>query len=140
MEQLKRLRLSHKLTQQEISSILGVDRTTYAKYETGKSEPTFDTLIRLAEYFNVSTDYLLGTIDTPSHPSSAGIQIPVLGDVRAGLPIEAVENIIDYEEISTEMARSGDYFALRVIGDSMEPRICEGDGRDRPQAAGSRER
>ena len=127
MEQLKMLRLSHKLTQQEVANILGVDRTTYVKYETGKSEPTFETLVRLADYFDVSTDYLLGTSSAPSRPSSSGVQIPVLGDVRAGLPIEAVENIIDYEEISAELARSGEYFALRIVGDSMEPRIREGD-------------
>ena len=66
MEQLKILRLSHKLTQQEVANILGVDRTTYVKYETGKSEPTFETLVRLADYFGVSTDYLLGRTDNPN--------------------------------------------------------------------------
>ena len=55
------------------------------------------------------------------------MKIPVLGDVRAGLPMEAVENILDYEEISSDMAAHGDYFALRIRGDSMEPRIHEGD-------------
>ena len=53
--------------------------------------------------------------------------IPVLGKVVAGYPIEAVENILDYEEISDEMAQQGDFFALQVKGDSMEPRIKEGD-------------
>lgn len=53
--------------------------------------------------------------------------IPVLGVVRAGLPVEAVENIIDYEEISEEMARQGDFFALQIKGDSMEPKISDGD-------------
>lgn len=41
--------------------------------------------------------------------------------------MEAVENILDYEEISEDMARQGDYFALQIKGDSMEPRIKEGD-------------
>ncbi|MEE1263110.1 LexA family protein [Ruminococcus sp.] len=45
----------------------------------------------------------------------------------AGYPIEAIENILDYEEISENMARQGEFFALRVKGDSMEPRIKEGD-------------
>lgn len=56
-----------------------------------------------------------------------GIKIPVLGYVRAGMPMEAVEEIIDYEEISEEMARQGEYFGLQIKGDSMEPRIKEGD-------------
>lgn len=126
MEQLKKLRLSHKLTQKEVADLLGVDRTTYVKYETGKSEPTFETLRRLADYFEVTSDYLIGTVNA-CHPTSTGVQIPVLGEVRAGLPIEAVENIIDYEEIDAELARGGEYFALRIVGDSMEPRIREGD-------------
>ena len=51
----------------------------------------------------------------------------MLGNVQAGIPIEAIEDIIGYEEISNEMAQSGDYFALRIRGDSMEPRMHEGD-------------
>lgn len=59
--------------------------------------------------------------------NTKSLKIPVLGSVRAGLPMEAVENILDYEEISEEMARQGDFFALQIKGDSMEPRIKEGD-------------
>ena len=52
------------------------------------------------------------------------IRIPLLGNVAAGIPIEAIEDIIDYEEISEELAHTGDFFALKIKGDSMEPRIC----------------
>lgn len=55
------------------------------------------------------------------------IRIPVLGNVAAGIPIEAIEDVIDYEEISEELAHTGDFFALKIEGDSMEPRICNGD-------------
>lgn len=55
------------------------------------------------------------------------LKIPVYADVAAGLPIEATENIVDYEEIDVAMAFTGEYFGLRVKGDSMEPRIREGD-------------
>ena len=54
-------------------------------------------------------------------------KIPVLGRVAAGIPITATENIVDWEEISGEMALDGEYFALQIKGDSMEPRICNGD-------------
>ena len=127
MENLKSARSSLGYSQQKLASLIGVSRSTVAMWETGASQPDNDSIIRLSRLLNVSTDYLLGTSGAPSRPASSGVQIPVLGDVRAGLPIEAVENIIDYEEISPEMARSGEYFALRVVGDSMEPRICEGD-------------
>lgn len=47
--------------------------------------------------------------------------------MAAGIPIEAIEDVIDYEEISEELAHTGDFFALKIKGDSMEPRICNGD-------------
>ena len=60
MERLKELRTAQKLTQQQMADYLGVDRTTYVKYETDKSEPTFDTLQKLADYFGVTVDFLMG--------------------------------------------------------------------------------
>ncbi len=51
----------------------------------------------------------------------------MLGKVAAGVPIEAIEDIKDYEEITSEMAGAGEYFTLRIRGDSMEPRIADGD-------------
>lgn len=56
---LKELRLSRSLMQKDLSDFLGVERTTYVKYESGKSEPPIDNLIRLADFFGVSLDYLL---------------------------------------------------------------------------------
>lgn len=53
--------------------------------------------------------------------------IPVYGRVAAGIPIEEITDIEDYEEISDAMAANGEYFALKIHGDSMEPRMCEGD-------------
>ena len=58
---------------------------------------------------------------------SRSVLIPVLGDVQAGIPIEAIEDILDYEEITPEMAATGDHFGLRIRGQSMEPRFVEGD-------------
>ena len=58
---------------------------------------------------------------------SNGVKIPVIGRIPAGIPIEAVEEILDYEEITPDMARTGEYFALKVQGDSMAPQIMNGD-------------
>lgn len=55
------------------------------------------------------------------------IRVPVLGNVAAGIPIQAIEDILDYEEISEEVAHSGEFFALKIKGDSMEPEIRNGD-------------
>ena len=63
----------------------------------------------------------------PLHPSILQRRIPVYGKVAAGIPIEAITDIDDYEEIDEAMAASGEYFALRIRGDSMEPRMRNGD-------------
>ena len=65
--------------------------------------------------------------DTQNSLSVSAVRIPVLGKVAAGIPITAVENIIDYEEIPSSMAETGEYVALQIKGSSMEPRMFEGD-------------
>lgn len=74
--------------QQDMASILGVDRTTYNKYENGITEPSNEGLIKLADYFNVSTDYLLGNTDTPDPP----------GKEKAPTDLTPVEAAIAYFE------------------------------------------
>lgn len=121
-ENLKILRERKQLTQQQLADKLDISRSTVGMYENGSREPDFETLELIADFFNVNMDRLIGNLN----PTDKRI-IPVLGYVRAGLPIEAVENILDYEEISEDMARQGEYFALKIKGDSMEPRMREGD-------------
>ncbi len=53
--------------------------------------------------------------------------IPVLGNIAAGIPIEAIEDILGYAEIPQALAKSGKFFALQVKGDSMEPGLSQGD-------------
>lgn len=60
MRNLKKYRLQTGKTQKEVADFLGIERSTYAKYESGASEPAFETLRRLAEYFDTSTDELMG--------------------------------------------------------------------------------
>ena len=66
-------------------------------------------------------------IFTGSDPLRISRRIPVLGRVAAGIPIDAIEDILDWEEISGEIALSGNYFGLKIKGDSMEPSICNDD-------------
>ena len=65
--------------------------------------------------------------DCIPYESNNGVAIPVLGRVAAGIPISAITDIEDFEEIPKAMAARGDYFALRIRGTSMEPRIADGD-------------
>lgn len=122
---LKHLRLKKDETQSEVAKAIGVDRSTYAKYESGASEPSFEMLQRLADHFGVPRSRLLGEAETPR--SDRVITIPVLGRVAAGIPIEAIEEIIDYEELDAEEYGHGEYFGLKIAGQSMEPKISDGD-------------
>ena len=87
--------------------------------------PSIEKIRLLADYLGVTTSELLG--ETPGS-SSSGIRIPVLGTIPAGIPLDAIEDILDWEEIPAAWA-TGDrqYFGLRVRGDSMYPRYLDGD-------------
>lgn len=78
----------------------------------------------LANYFWVSKSDLVEE-QVAVEVETKGRKIPVYGRVAAGIPLEAVENIVDYEEIPANW--TGDYGCLVVKGDSMSPRIQEGD-------------
>ena len=132
MERLKALRQKKGLYQKNIAAYLGIDRTTYVKYENGVSEPDYQTLMKLADFFDVTVDYLLGKSNTAQSERSPGVRIPVYGDTAAGIPILAIDNFDsdnpdDWEEISESMAAGGEYIALRIHGESMEPRMKTGD-------------
>lgn len=60
MKNLKKIRLERKLTQEELADYINVSKSTYSRYESGTTEPDMDTLNKLADFFNVSVDYLLG--------------------------------------------------------------------------------
>lgn len=126
---LKELRTKHKLTQEELATKIGLAKSTISMYENGNREPNMEQLEAFADYFNVSMNYLHGKHQEiiPVKAKTKGVKIPVLGEVAAGVPIEAVEDVLDYEEITPELASTGDFFALQIRGDSMEPRFCTGD-------------
>lgn len=120
-DRVKLLADRKKISLPQLEQELGFGNATIVKWD--KSTPKADKLKKVADYFNVSMEYLMdGNIEKPK-----GVQIPVLGDVAAGIPIEAIEDIIDYEEIDENLARKGEFFGLRIKGNSMSPRIQNGD-------------
>ena len=126
-DMLKYFRMREGLSQAELADKLGISPSAVSMYEVGKREPDFETEEKIADYFNTDLNTLRGRDNETPISSSKSVVINVLGRVAAGLPIEAVENIIDTEEISEEMAKTGEFFGLQIKGDSMEPRIYEGD-------------
>ena len=113
-------------TRQEVCDSLGVKYTTFTDWVKGNSYPRIDKIELMANYFGISKADLVEDRSKKSTPRK-GLVINVLGRVAAGIPIEAIEDIIDTEEISEEMAKTGEFFGLQIHGDSMEPRMCEGD-------------
>lgn len=112
------------MTQAEVAKIVGIGQSGYSFWESGRSKIDNESLTKLANFYNVTVDYLLGEDATST---KLAVKVPVFGDVAAGIPIEAMENIVDYEEIDAALAATGEFFGLRVKGSSMEPRIREGD-------------
>ena len=83
-------------------------------------------LSAIADYFGVDVDSLIRDTDTVQGRRSS-TRVPVYGRVPAGIPVEAIEDICGYEEITPELAATGKFIALRVKGNSMTPTVCDGD-------------
>ena len=64
-ERLKELRLANQKKQDELAKLLDLSYSAYKRYEYGEREPTASTIVRMARYFGVSSDYLLGLRDEP---------------------------------------------------------------------------
>lgn len=117
----------YNMTQLELSKRLGVGTTSVYNWCNGIKTPRMDKVDAMCKIFNCKRSDLMEDKSISSATTRKGVVINVLGRVAAGIPIEAIEDIIDTEEISEEMAKTGEFFGLQIHGDSMEPRMCEGD-------------
>nr|DAM28943.1 MAG TPA: repressor protein [Bacteriophage sp.] len=145
-EKIKELCKEKHISVNALEQELGFAKGSLCKID--KNKPSSEKLQKLANYFNVQLEYLTGASEfktkkemlqhfddvynTPALQSDVfrlekGMKIPVLGSVAAGTPIFAEENYIGSEEISEELASTGEFFGLKIKGDSMSPRIMEGD-------------
>ncbi len=132
---LKELRLENNYSQEEVANHLYITQGAYAHYEGGRSQPPLKIIAKLATLYNVSIDYLMAITDNRQplkdpilKVSKKIIKVPILGTIAAGLPIEAIQNIEDYEDVIVPKSEDEkSYFCIRVKGNSMEPRIKNGD-------------
>ncbi len=116
----------NNVTQTELCNTLGFKMPTFSDWVNAKTYPRIDKIELMANYFGISKSDLVEE-QSKKTAYSKGVSINVLGRVAAGIPIDAIEDIIDTEEITEKMAKSGEFFGLQIHGDSMEPRMCEGD-------------
>lgn len=136
---LKKLRAEKEMSQASLAKELKAGVSTVASWEVGKRFPSRENMEQLADIFNVDLAYLYGETEIRQriHIGNDGnamvsindvaVKIPVLGRVAAGIPINAITEIEDTEEIPRKLAKTGDFFALKIKGDSMEPKISNGD-------------
>ena len=130
MNRIRELRKKHKISMKELGQYVGVAESTISLYETEKRQPDNNVLIKIAEIFNVSVDYLLGRETNDIYASIGAmpvkkIKLPVLGNVACGEPIYANEDLEGYIYIDEDI---GADFCLRAQGDSMvNARIFDGD-------------
>ena len=117
------------LTELQFCKATGIPQSTWYSWKQRDSIPTNRYMPNITNFLNVSAEHIISgeveniqKVELDDEP----IQIRVLGKVAAGIPIEAVEDVIGEETISKKMAETGDYFGLRISGDSMEPAIHHG--------------
>ena len=122
---LSRILEERGISQNEFARMMDVTSATVSNWCRGIKTPRMDKIDKMCEMFHIErSDFITKEID--KIPNYA-VKIPILGTVVAGMPISAYQDILGYEEITPEMAQTGEFYALKVKGNSMEPRICEGD-------------
>lgn len=127
-ERIKNRREELGLTQQQLADRLGYkSKSAINKIELGVNDISQKRIVDFAKALNTSIEYLLGMDKKDSEKKLQSVRIPVLGRIAAGIPLEMIEDVVDWEEIDSETAKLGPIFALKVEGHSMEPRILDGD-------------
>ena len=116
----------------ELSKITGISKSVLQRYATGETEKIpINRIEIISKALGCSAAYLMGWDEFPTPYNvvrKKGVKIPVLGVIPAGIPIEAIEDIVDWEEIPIDWTKGGkEYFALQVKGDSMYPEYLPGD-------------
>ena len=125
VELVKKLTEEQGMSMSELARRVGTAKSAISRYFNGTREFPLNKVEEFASALHTTPDFLLGMEYEPQ--TQQGLQIPVLGNVAAGIPISAVEDILDYEEIPQSWKSQGEFFGLRIKGDSMEPRMESGD-------------
>lgn len=123
-DNLRYLRYANKMSQDTLAEMLGYKSfTTVQKWEDGTAFPRVKTLNKMADIFDVDVDHLLNY-----NLRSEQVAVPIVGEVKAGYDLYANEDIFGYEYCNTKEYGPGEYFYLKVKGDSMiNLRIGPGD-------------
>lgn len=147
-EKIKMLCKEKGIAITKLEAELGFARGSLSKIDNHK--PSAEKVEKIARFFGISSTFLTSTLTTAEVRESGvnyfynqnevlnhfgnweekiknKILLPVLGFSRAGIPNLAIEEIDEWEEISPKLAKTGNFFALHIIGDSMQPLLSEND-------------
>lgn len=129
-EKIRKLRLQKNITQEELAEYLGVTTQAVSRYELGDRKTDNDILFKLADYFKVSINDFFPYFDNAEviNISRNIIKIPVFGNIKAGTPMEAQQDILEYVDIPREWTKGGkQFYGLKISGDSMYPKYQTDD-------------
>lgn len=124
---LRRLRVERGLSQEDVARRLGTSRQVISRYESGARMPKLSTVTALAAALDAPLGALTGEAEVfglPGVERPKWRRVPLLGDIACGEPILAEENVEGYVEVDASVRCD---FTLRCRGDSMEPRLRDGD-------------
>lgn len=128
---IKKKRESLNVSQRKLADYSGLSNATISRIESGGVFPDTNTLTKIAKALKVSPSELFGLcgyIEGETYPNKSVITIPIIGKITAEMPVDSIENILDWEVIPSSWASEGSqFFGLKVMDNSMEPRIKEDD-------------
>lgn len=128
---IKHLRTEHRMTQGDLADKLGTTKQTISRYENGIRKANQDVLFELCNVFDVTIDDFFPQPDVEDIENAniiltPFVNVPVLGEIACGEPIDAEENITEYRSLPKDRLPSGKSFYLKAKGNSMEPKIPDG--------------
>lgn len=132
-QNLKYLRTKYNLTQEQLANNINSTRSTVNNWENEISEPNLDMIRKLTETFNIKDNIIFEDLKSKYNTSFVNLEedtinIPVLGRIPAGIPFEAIEDVIKYIDIPKEWTYGNqEYFGLLIDGNSMFPKYQNGD-------------
>lgn len=116
---LKKYREAKGFSQKKLADMIGVSQSTVAMWEVGRNNPEYAKIEKLAEALDVGVSDLMG-IET--RPPKEYRRVPVLGEIPAGIPIEAIEDVLDWEDLDEkDYPPWYEFVGLQIKGDSMSP-------------------
>lgn len=130
-DRLRDLRKLYGYTQGQLAYKLGITAGAVAHWESGSRSPSRDQIILLAEVFDVTSDYLIGLTTVPNGEVKTNVtvmqsKIHVYGRIPAGVPFEAIQDLLEDVEVPSWLAEKKGLFGLKVVGDSMNKVIPDG--------------